>query len=65
MATPELIHERCKRRIVTCDIVEYECAICKTPLVGPSCGRRKICIGCSEEYDLCIVCGKPMREESQ
>lgn len=65
MKTPKILHTRCKTVVETHDITSYTCRICKTPLIGPSAGRYQICIGCSEEYDLCERCGKPMIEKEE
>ena len=65
MSTPKLLHEKCKHIITTSDIVNYKCEICGTNLVGPSMGHLLLCVGCSEEHDLCEQCGKPMIEKEE
>ena len=65
MSTPKLLHEKCKYVITSDDIKPYTCRICGTQLIGPSFGRYEICIGCSEEFDLCERCGKPMSKEKE
>ena len=46
----------------TCDITNYNCARCGKPMSGPSGGREHVCKECSVKYDICVYCGKSVKE---
>jgi DNA-directed RNA polymerase subunit RPC12/RpoP len=57
-------HKECFKKVAR-GLVFYKCANCKEHCANYTNGQQFLCHPCCEKLHVCVICGKPLKEEDK